>query len=300
MTVRFTTTALFLTTLCFADTLMLRDGRVVEGTFVNGDAREIRMAVGSRVDSFPITDVRELRFGGGNASRAAVEPYPAPAPQPYPAQTPPPYPVQSQQPYPPATPQQGNDPRFGTRSPEQPQYSERTARPAPGGGYQVPAGTVLAVRMIDGVDSERDRPGQTFRASLDEPVMADGQVIIPRGVDVTVKLVNANQSGTFRGQTELTLDVESLQVNGRRVDVLTQDVTQASEARGRRTTETVGGGTALGAIIGAIAGGGKGAAIGAVSGAAVGAGAQVITKGQKVKIPAETRLSFTLQQPIYL
>jgi len=82
------------------------------------------------------------------------------------------------------------------------------------------------------------------------------------------------------------------------VDIMTEDVTQAGESRTNRTAKVVGGTAALGAIIGAIAGGGKGAAIGGLSGAAAGGAVQVLTKGQKVRIPSETRLSFTLQQPL--
>jgi hypothetical protein len=82
------------------------------------------------------------------------------------------------------------------------------------------------------------------------------------------------------------------------VDVNTTEVTEQSDSRGARTGKVVGGTAAIGAIIGAIAGGGKGAAIGAASGAAVGTGAQVLTKGQRVRIPSETRLTFTLQQPL--
>ena len=60
----------------------------------------------------------------------------------------------------------------------------------------------------------------------------------------------------------------------------------------------IGGATAVGAILGGIFGGGKGAAIGAASGAGAGGAVQVLTKGQRVKIPAETRLSFTLQNAV--
>ena len=87
-------------------------------------------------------------------------------------------------------------------------------------------------------------------------------------------------------------------INGQMIDTTTGDVSRASSSRGARTAKVVGGTTALGAIIGALAGGGRGAAIGAASGAAVGGGAEVLTKGQQVKIPSETRLNFTLQQPI--
>ncbi len=151
--------------------------------------------------------------------------------------------------------------------------------------------------MIDGVDSEQTRLGQTFRASIDEPVLLDGQTVIPRGADAVAKLVEDKQSGKFAGKTVLTLALMQVMVNGRMVDISTGDVSQASGSRGARTAKVVGGTAALGAIIGGIAGGGKGAAIGAGSGAAVGGGVELMTKGQRVRIPSETRLTFTLQQP---
>jgi hypothetical protein len=165
-------------------------------------------------------------------------------------------------------------------------------------GVQIATGTAITVRMIDSVDSNVARLGQTFRASVDEPVLVNGQTLIPRGADALVKLVEDQQSGKFEGKTILTLALIGITINGQTIDTTTGAVSQASSSRGARTAGVVGGGTALGAIIGALAGGGRGAAIGAASGAAVGAGAQVITKGQQVKIPSETRLSFTLQQPI--
>ena len=113
-----------------------------------------------------------------------------------------------------------------------------------------------------------------------------------------VKLTEDKQSGKLSGKTELTLDIVSVAVNGRAVDVMTEEVSQSSGSRTGKTGQVVGGGAALGAIIGAIAGGGKGAAIGAVSGAAAGGAVQVLTKGERVKIPSETRLTFTLQQPL--
>jgi hypothetical protein len=154
--------------------------------------------------------------------------------------------------------------------------------------------------MIDAVNSEQARLGETFRASVDEPVVIDGQTVIPRGADAVAKLVQDKQSGKFEGRTVLTLALQQVMINGRMVDITTGDVSEESSSRGSRTAKVVGGTTAVGAIIGAIAGGGKGAAIGAASGAAVGGTAQAVTKGQVVKIPSETRLTFTLQQPVQL
>jgi hypothetical protein len=162
----------------------------------------------------------------------------------------------------------------------------------------LPAGTNLVVRMIDPVDSETAHVGQTYAASLDQPVMLNGESVIPRGADVTVKLVDSKESGKLTGKAELTLDLVSVRVNGKMVDINTQSVQRESDSRGARTAKVAGGTAAVGAIIGAIAGGGKGAAIGAGAGAAAGAGAEVVTKGQKVKIPSETRLTFILESDV--
>jgi hypothetical protein len=164
----------------------------------------------------------------------------------------------------------------------------------------IPTDTRLTVRMIDAVDSEKSRLGETFRASLDEPIVVNGQEVVPRGADVLTKLVTDQRSGHIAGKTVLTLAVQTITVNGRPIDVTTSDVETASTGRGKRSAGVIGGGAALGAIIGGIVGGGKGAAIGAGSGAAVGAGTEVLTGGQKVKIPSETRLVFRLQNPVQL
>ncbi len=162
----------------------------------------------------------------------------------------------------------------------------------------IPAGTVLNVRMIDGVDSETSQVGQTYQASLDDPIMVDGETVVPRGADIVAKLVEDKQSGKISGKTELTLDLVSIRVNGRMVDLNTQEVTTSSDSRTGKSAKVIGGGAVLGAVLGGIFGGGKGAAIGATSGAGAGAAVQVLTKGQRVKIPSETRLSFTLQNAV--
>ena len=250
-----------------ADTLTLKNGKVVEGTFLSGDSREVRMAVGNRVDTYQISEVSGLQFGRAAAATPAAAHVAAAAP-------------------------------VTVAAPVAPALA--TPRAARRTGKEVPAGHALVVRMIDDIDSERDRLGQTFRASIDEPVVVNGETVIPRGADVLAKLVDDKQAGRLSGRTELTIDLVSVTVNGQAIDVLTQSVTQASESRGNQTARRAGGLAAAGAVIGAIAGGGKGAAIGAVTGAGAGGAVQVFTKGQKVKIPSESRLEFTLQQPMRL
>jgi hypothetical protein len=152
--------------------------------------------------------------------------------------------------------------------------------------------------MIDGVDSETSQLGQTFQASLDDPIMVNGETAVARGADVVAKLVEDKQSGKISGRTELTMDLVSIRVNGRMVDLNTEEVTTSSESRTGKSAKVIGGTAAVGAILGGIFGGGKGAAIGAASGAGAGGAVQVLTKGQRVRIPAETRLSFTLQNAV--
>lgn len=262
-----------------ADTLTLRSGRTVEGTFLGGDSRQVRLAVGDKIESFDIRDISGIQFG---APQAAPAPAAAPA-----AATVSPEPVSS------------TAPRKAEILRPEP-AAATTASSASSTAHEIPAETAIVIRMIDDVDSERDSVGKTFRASLDEPLMVNGEVVAPRGNDVTVKLVSDEQSGRLTGRTELTLDLVSLQIGDKTVDIDTQAVTQASESRTGQSAKVVGGTAALGAIIGAIAGGGRGAAIGAVSGAGAGTAVQVLTKGQKVRIPSETRLQFTLQQPVRL
>jgi len=296
MLARVTTLIIAIATICSADSLTLRSGRVVRGQYLGGDARQIRMAVRDRVETFDVADILNLQFGNGERLSSENSSYPPAPPQDRPQYPPPP----DQQPqYAPPPDQQ---PRYtqDTAPPLQPQSPAYGAPSQPQNttGVQLPSGTQITVRMIDGVDSEQSRLGQTYRASVDEPVVVNGQTIISRGSDCVARLVEDQNSGKFAGRTVLKLDLQQVMVNGHMTDITTSDVTQASSSRGARTAKVVGGTTALGAIIGALAGGGKGAAVGAASGAAVGGAAEVLTKGQRVKIPAETRLTFTLQQSV--
>ena len=253
-------------TLGFADTLFLKDGRIVNGTYLGGTARLVRIDLGNRVASYDISEVARIEFQA-----------PAPPPPPAPRDS---------------APAEEQRPRLMRSDPPQ------QATPPSAPTVTIPSGTLLKVRMIDGVDSETSQLGQTFQASLDEPVIVNGQTVIPRGADVVAKLVEDKQSGKITGRTELTLDLASIRVNDKLVDVTTGEVTSASGSRGAKSAKVIGGATAVGAVLGGIFGGGKGAAIGAASGAGAGGAVQVATKGQKVKIPAETRLSFTLSNDL--
>ncbi len=249
-----------------ADTLVLRNGSTVQGTYLGGDARQVRMDQNGAIQTYDLGQVQSIIF-----SEPGYQPPPPPAARNYPP-------------------------------PQQNYQNGAPPPPAAAGalGITVPVDTEIRIRTIDAVNSDTAYLGQTFRASIDEPVYVNGQLVIPRGADVMTKLVQDQQSGKIEGRTVLTLALSTITVNGRPVDVTSTDVKTESKSRGARSAGVIGGATALGAIIGGIAGGGKGAAIGAGSGAAVGTGTEVLTSGQKVKIPSETRLSFKLQMPAYL
>jgi len=163
----------------------------------------------------------------------------------------------------------------------------------------IPAGTQLAVRTNERIDSHDVVQGQTFAAQLDEDVRDEnGSLAIPRGSDVTLVTRRVENSG------DITLDIDSITVEGRRYRVSTVDQELQNNRDGvganKRTGQFVGGGAVLGAIVGAIAGGGKGAAIGAVVGGGAGAATQIVTQGKEVHVPPETVLRFRLDQRLKL
>lgn len=265
-----------------ADTLLLRNGSRVEGSYLGGDGKSIRFLVGSQVSTFFVSDIDSIRFTNNQQPPVANANPPQPPPDnppttgyaPPPSNPPPARPVNPSYP-PPSAPQQSTN-----------------------AGLEVPSGTQIVVRLIDAVNSEGDNLGQTYRATVDQPVVVNGQTAIPRGADAVATLVDAQKSGKIEGRTVLTLDLKTITVNGRSYDIVTTGVPETSSSRGQRSAKVIGGAAALGAIIGAAAGGGKGAAIGAGAGAGAGTAAEIATSGQKVKVPAETRLTFTLQNPI--
>jgi hypothetical protein len=152
--------------------------------------------------------------------------------------------------------------------------------------------------MIDGVDSSVNRAGEMFHASLRSPIVVDNQVVVPAGTDAYVKLVSAKSAGHMTGQSSLALELVRMEFQGKSYALATNGYTQTGSSRGKRTAETVGGGAVLGTLLGAVIGGGKGAAIGAAAGAGAGGVAQGVTKGQQVRIPSETKLDFSLEQPV--
>jgi len=162
----------------------------------------------------------------------------------------------------------------------------------------IPEGTVVTVRTIDAVDSATASTGQSFRASLDAPVVINDHIVLPKGLNARLKLTDASSAGKFKGRSELTISLDTITYQGKTYSFKTSDVQQEGSSRGKRSAAVIGGGAVLGALIGGLAGGGKGAAIGAGVGAGGGTAVQAATHGQQVKIPSETRLDFTMHEAV--
>jgi hypothetical protein len=224
-----------------ADTVTLRNGQKLDGTFLGGTARQVQ---------FQDTKGRTLAISVGDvAGMSFTAPPPAPPPP-----------------------------------------------KAAGAAVQLPVGTVVHVRVIDAINVDLSKPGQTYRASIDDPIMMGGRVVIPRGADVTLQAAAVKQAGRLKGSDEISLKINVITLNGKRFDVVTDPVTQKGGSEGKKTARRTIGVAGLGAAIGGAAGGGQGAAIGAAAGAGVGLAASA--GGQTLKIPSETRLQFRLSSAV--
>jgi hypothetical protein len=249
-------------------TIVLRDGRQLTGRIVNADDHDMTFRErDGDLRHFNFEQIQAINFNpirdydrSGN------------------------YPPQREQAYqPPPPPPEYNQGR----------YQDRVG---PRNGYMtVPAGSEVSIRTNESIDSRDASDARNYSAQVSRDVVdSNGNILIPRGSEARLIVRNfGNQIG---------LDLQSVTVNGQRYSLDTDQVTAGRQGLGenRRTGEFVGGGAALGAIIGAIAGGGKGAGIGALAGGAAGAGAQVMTKGDHVRVPAESVLNFRLESNLNL
>ena len=162
----------------------------------------------------------------------------------------------------------------------------------------IPAGTTISVRIADPIDSEKNYIGETFRATLDSPLTVDGKLVIPQGAEAIGRLTAVEQSRRIRGRALVALELTALNFNGKSVAIQTSAYQEASPSRGKETAKIAGAGAVLGTIVGAVAGGKKGALIGAGLGAAGGAAGQAIRGTERIQIPAESLVIFTLQSPV--
>jgi hypothetical protein len=252
----------------FADTLVLKNGTKITGYFEGGTARVVKFrGPDGTTRDYDILQVQEVVFDAG-ATPTPVAPAAPAAPQLRPA---------------------------SERPPAQPPSST-----AANTGYTVPTGSKIVIQLVDPINSETSREGSTFVATLSEPIVVSGLEVAPRGADIRGRITTASDAGRLGGKAELGLELTQIYVNGIPYALSTSEYAEAGESRTGQTVKRAGIGAGVGAAIGAIVGGGKGAAIGAGVGAGAGTASQIMTKGEKLNIPAETRLEFTLRSPLVI
>jgi hypothetical protein len=267
---------LFLNTNLWADQIVLKDGKTYSGKFIRGDSNSVDFRILGRIESFKTADIDKIVFKEPElgVSSGSLKSTPS------------------------SKPAQADSSGAEAQAKPQPANQEEPALENADSATTLSAGTPVKIRTTVGIDTDRNRVGDIFDAILEENLVSNNRIVVSRGVTVKGKIAYAKESGKLTGQSELILELTELVVSGRSYAMRTSDYSEVGASRGNRTAATVGGTAALGAIIGAIAGGGTGAAIGAASGAAVGTGVQVMTRGQVLKIPAETILEFRLQAPL--
>src|SRR5215467_8229712 len=252
-------------------TVQLRDGSSVVGTLVSSSADEVKITGDDNVTrTLSMSQVRSIDYGdapataasGGSGTMASASGKPAARPSPR----------------------------------RRPSLDGVTPEP-----HVVPGGSGPSVQTDETIDGSTAADGQTFAATVTEPVKdGEGKVVIPGGAKAQVVIRSLSQGGKIRGQDDLVLDLASVSIDGRQYALSTVDLEEKGKqgiGANKRTAEFVGGGAAIGGVIGAIFGGGKGAAIGAGVGSGGGVATQALTKGN-IRVEPETILTFKLDKPL--
>jgi len=170
--------------------------------------------------------------------------------------------------------------------------------PVPPPPIEIAAGTTLTVTLDQSISTKANNSGDSFAASLAEPVTINGREVLPSGTKARGTIVQAQAAGHVKGGAILQLSLDSITVNGAKYSIEASEFEEAGKGRGKRTAIGGGGGAAFGAIVGALAGGGKGAAIGALAGGGAGTAGAAYTGKRDISLPAETRLHFKLTKPV--
>ena len=202
----------------------------------------------------------------------------------------------------PVTQPSGPPPADGQPADAAPKPSPVAARyeRVPDNTISISAGTILDVRLEETLDTKRNRPGDSFRATLIRPIVLNGRTVIPKGALCTGHLTESKASGRFKGRASMSLSLDSFELNGRRYDIKTTHVGRESGGHKKRNWVLIGGGSGVGSAIGALAGGPAGALIGAGAGAGAGTAGAAFTGKKNVRLPVETPLAFSLRAPVTL
>ena len=167
--------------------------------------------------------------------------------------------------------------------------------PAMAGGPSLFPGDKIAVRLSESVNTGKNRTGDRFQAVIDHNIEVNGLIVIPRGAVLQGSLKNVVSSGRLRRRSEATLDIDTVEIAGKRQVIEVEPETRLGQGHLSHDGKFIGGGALFGMIVGALAGGGKGAAIGTMTGAAAGSGGAAVTGKAELYIPSETVMIFRLK-----
>lgn len=156
----------------------------------------------------------------------------------------------------------------------------------------------MPVILATSISSYKNKAGDEFEGNLAAPIVANGEVAVPKGAKITGTIVDAKKQGKFKGEALLTIRLTSVNVGGKDYLISTHTWSDTEKGKGKRSAVITGGGAAAGALIGGLAGGGKGAGIGALVGGGGGLAASGGTGGQNVNLPAETKINFKLAKSL--
>jgi hypothetical protein len=163
----------------------------------------------------------------------------------------------------------------------------------------IQAGTSLAIRVDQRISVKTSHAGDTFTGEVVEPVAdPNGNLIVPKGTQVSGVIDEAHKRGHFKGASVLELRLTSMTLNGTQYHLRTADLTQHKKGKGKRSAAMIGGGAGLGMLIGGIASGGTGLLIGGLAGGGAGTAAAGLTGNRDLDIPAETVVHFKLAQDL--
>lgn len=192
----------------------------------------------------------------------------------------------------PPPPQSAPPPTAQAAPPPQP------AQPLPA-QLTLPAATVVPVRITGWLSSEQNKPGDTFSASLDQPLVVNGWVVARKGQTVIGSVTTVKKAGHFGSVSQLGIELTTLTlVDGQQVPLQSKQVQNSGRSTAGRDAATVGVPTGLGAAVGAAADGGYGAGLGAGLGAIIGLAGVMTSHGGATVVRPETLLSFQLASPV--
>lgn len=178
------------------------------------------------------------------------------------------------------------------------EVSEQIAPPQPR-TVTLAEGTGLEVRTTSTLSTESHQVGESFTATLEEPLVEGDWLIAPKGATVEGQIVEADEGGRVKGVARLAIQLARLQTaDGQTIDVSTNAIAVEGESTKSKDATKIAIGSGIGAAIGAIVGGKKGAGIGAATGAGAGTGVVLATRGEAAVIASETVLDFELRFPV--